>query len=66
MKKTLKHICEVCGKVEILTSKQAFDAGYDYPGEGAIYPTSIFGVLSPRTCGYLKFRGFVLSVHREY
>lgn len=46
-----KHICECCLKTEILTSKTAFAQGWDYPGEGAIYPPSMFGVLSPRTCG---------------
>lgn len=49
--KPFKHICECCGKVEILTSKEAHEQGWDYPGEGAIYPSSMFGVLSPRTCG---------------
>ena len=42
----LKHICEVCGKEEILDSETAFYDGWDYPprmGE--------FGVVSPRTCG---------------
>jgi hypothetical protein len=41
-----EYICEVCGRVEILTEKDAFDAGWDYPpfiGE--------WGVVSPRTCG---------------
>jgi hypothetical protein len=40
-----KHICEVCGKVEILTAAESFEEGWDYPprmGE--------FGVVSPRTC----------------
>jgi hypothetical protein len=49
--KPFKHICEVCGKIEILTSKQAYKEGWDYPGEGSVYPTNMFGVLSPRTCG---------------
>lgn len=49
--KPFKHICEVCGKTEILTSKEAYKKGWDYPGEGAVYPTNMFGVLSPRTCG---------------
>lgn len=49
--KPFKHICEVCGKVEILTSEQAFDEGWDYPGKGGIYSENVFGVLSPRTCG---------------
>lgn len=40
-----RHICEVCGKEEILTPEEAYDLGWDYPpmiGE--------FGVVSPRTC----------------
>lgn len=44
MKKN-RYICEVCGKVEILTTDEAFEKGWDYPpliGE--------FGVVSPRTC----------------
>ncbi len=40
------HTCECCGKAELLTAKQAFDEGWDYP------PTmGCFGVLGPRTCG---------------
>lgn len=49
--KPFRHICECCGKVEIITSKKAYEQGWDYPGEGAIYPSSMFGVLTPRTCG---------------
>ena len=41
----LKHICEVCGKEEILTSEEAFLAGWDYPPR-----MGAFGVVSPRTC----------------
>lgn len=41
-----KCICEVCGKVEILTADEAFDRGWDYPPR--MYS---FGVVSPRTCG---------------
>jgi predicted kinase len=50
-KKPFKYICECCLKVEILTSKEAYEQGWDYPGEGAVYPSSMFGGLSPRTCG---------------
>lgn len=42
----LRYECEVCGRVEILTEKDAFDTGWDYPpfiGQ--------WGVVSPRTCG---------------
>ena len=41
----LIHICEVCGKEEILTSEAAFLAGWDYPPR-----MGAFGVVSPRTC----------------
>jgi len=40
------HICEVCEKVEIIDSEEAFQKGWDYPprmGE--------FGIVGPRTCG---------------
>jgi hypothetical protein len=39
------HWCEVCGREELLTSEEGFEAGWDFPprmGE--------FGVLSPRQC----------------
>ncbi|HQO41651.1 MAG TPA: AAA family ATPase [Bacillota bacterium] len=49
--KPFKHICESCGKVAILTSNEAYEQGWDYPGDGAVYPSTMFGVLSPRTCG---------------
>lgn len=41
----LVHICEVCGLREIITPREAFEAGWDYPpGMGR------FGIVSPRTC----------------
>lgn len=42
----LVHVCEVCGKSEILNSEDAFQAGWDYPPR-----MGAFGVVSPRTCG---------------
>lgn len=39
------HICEVCGRIEILTPQEAFDSGWDYPPF-----MGSFGVVSPRTC----------------
>lgn len=39
------HICEVCGKTEILTPQEAYDMGWDYPPF-----MGSFGVVSPRTC----------------
>lgn len=41
----LRHLCEVCGRDEILTPAEAFDAGWDYPPR-----MGQFGVVSPRTC----------------
>ncbi len=43
--KKLIHICEVCGKRELLMPEEGFQAGWDYPPY--MYP---FGVVSPRTC----------------
>lgn len=51
------HICECCGKTEILTSKEAFEQGWDYPGEGGLFPESAFGVVGPRTCGSCPVSG---------
>lgn len=48
------HICNGCGKREILSSKEAFDQGWDYPGPDGIYkiaPNYGFGMIAPRTCG---------------
>ncbi len=42
----LVHVCEVCGKTEVLTPSEAFNAGWDYPPR-----MGMFGVVSPRTCG---------------
>lgn len=41
----LRHICEVCGKDEILTPAAAYEAGWDYPPR-----MGQFGIISPRTC----------------
>lgn len=40
------HICEVCGKTEVLTSDEAYLQGWDYPPR-----MGKFGIVSPRTCG---------------
>ncbi len=48
------HVCSGCGKREILSSREAFEQGWDYPGPDGIYknmPNYGFGVLVPRTCG---------------
>ena len=42
----LLHICEVCGKQELLTPNEGFEQGWDYAPY--MYP---FKVISPRTCG---------------
>lgn len=39
------HICEVCGKTEVLTPMEAHMAGWDYPPM-----MGSFGIVSPRTC----------------
>lgn len=39
------HLCEVCGKDELLTSEEAFDQGWDYPPR-----MGVWRVVSPRTC----------------
>ena len=40
------HYCEVCGKKEFVTAKEAFNDGWDYPPN-----IGQFGMLGPRTCG---------------
>ncbi len=47
MEMKLIHICEVCGKTEIMTPDEAFEKGWDYPPR-----MGAFGVVSPRTCEY--------------
>jgi hypothetical protein len=42
----LIHICENCGKTEILTPEEAYEQGWDYPPM-----MGTFGIVSPRTCG---------------
>jgi len=42
----LRHICESCGKEQILSSKEGFNQGWDYPPE-----MGKFGIISPRKCG---------------
>lgn len=50
----LRHICEVCGKTEILTPAEAYEAGWDYPPR-----MGAFGVISPRTCPSCPMAGTV-------
>ncbi|MBQ4284615.1 MAG: AAA family ATPase [Lachnospira sp.] len=48
------HYCEVCGKQEYLTSKEAFSKSWDYPGADGIYKKRKnygFAMFLPRTCG---------------
>ena len=42
----LEHWCEVCDATEMLTSEEAFEAGWDFPPR-----LGAWGVVSPRTCG---------------
>ncbi|WP_419885704.1 hypothetical protein [Paenibacillus sp. B-A-8] len=42
----LHHICEVCGKEEVLTPEQGHEQGWDYPPK-----MGQFKIVSPRTCG---------------
>ena len=47
------HYCSGCGAKQFLTSREAFNAGWDFPGKPGIYETEPdhgFGMLSPRTC----------------
>ena len=43
---TLRHICESCGKDELLTADEAHKQGWDYPPKMGAYK-----VVSPRKCG---------------
>lgn len=42
----LRHICENCGKEQILTSEEGYSQGWDYPPK-----MGKFKIISPRTCG---------------
>ena len=42
----LLHICENCGKQELLSGEEAYKQGWDYPPQ-----TGQFKIVSPRTCG---------------
>lgn len=42
----LLHICENCGKEEILSSEDGYKNGWDYPPK-----MGSFKIVSPRTCG---------------
>jgi hypothetical protein len=42
----LRHLCEVCGRDEILTPAVAYERGWDYPPR-----MGQFGIVGPRTCG---------------
>lgn len=46
MEKKLVHICEVCGRSEIMTPDESFEDGWDYPPR-----MGTFGIISPRICG---------------
>ena len=40
------HICEVCGRREILTPEEGYEKGWDYPPS-----TCSFGSIAPRKYG---------------
>lgn len=42
----LRHVCESCGKDEVLDVEQAYNEGWDYPPK-----FGPFGIIMPRTCG---------------
>lgn len=42
----LRHICENCGKEQLLTSEEGYKLGWDYPPK-----MGAFKIISPRTCG---------------
>lgn len=47
------HYCSGCGAKQLLSSREAFEAGWDYPGKPGIYETAPdygFGMIFPRTC----------------
>lgn len=57
------HICEVCGKTEILKSDEAYERGWDYPPR---MDTS--GVVSQRTCPHCtinKTAWWALAVEKK-
>ncbi len=33
----LLHVCESCGKTEVMTPEEAFEAGWDYPPRGPVW-----------------------------
>lgn len=41
----LRHVCEVCGRDEILPVDDAYRVGWDYPPK-----MGAFGIVSPRIC----------------
>lgn len=43
--KKIKCVCEVCGRIEVLTPEEAYQQGWDYPPY-----MGAFGVISARTC----------------
>ena len=55
------HYCEVCGKKEFITAKEALDAGWDYPPH-----FGGFGLLGPRNCGNCSLKDTLFwKVHTE-
>lgn len=55
------HYCEVCGKKDFITAKEASNAGWDYPSH-----FGEFGLLGPRTCGNCSLKDTLFwKVHTE-
>lgn len=46
MDEKIMHICEVCGRTEIMTQEETFEDDWDYPTR-----MGTFGVVSQRICG---------------
>lgn len=58
--RSMHLVCEICGKEAILTPRQAFLQGWDYPpilGE--------YGVISQRTCGECTMAGTAYLALRQ-
>lgn len=55
------HYCEVCGRKEYLTAKEAFQDGWDYPPE-----IGQFRLLGPRTCGNCQLQDTLFwKIHNQ-
>ena len=62
MDKKLIHICEVCGKTEILTPEEAFNEGWDYPPRMGDFGIVLFSTLNDAP--FFTLNGMELFQHR--